>query len=62
MVFLVFSIAAWAAEPGRRGREYGRSEVDTRRQQMEQEAQAIASVIQKALTDLSVALTLLTLS
>jgi hypothetical protein len=52
MVFLVFSIGAWAAEPGRRGRENGRSEVDARKQQMEQEAQAMASVVQKALTDL----------
>lgn len=52
MVFVVFSVLAWADEPGRRGREYGRSEADTRKQQMEQEAQAMASVIQKALTDL----------
>jgi len=51
-IVAVFSIAAWAAEFGGRGREYGRSEVDIRRQQMEQEAQAIASVVQKALTDL----------
>ncbi|MDH4203043.1 MAG: hypothetical protein OEV87_09120 [Phycisphaerae bacterium] len=52
MVFLVFSIGAGAAELGRRGRENGRSEVDARKQQMEQEAQAMASVVQKALTDL----------
>ncbi|MHC5157408.1 MAG: hypothetical protein ACYSOZ_04815 [Planctomycetota bacterium] len=52
MVFLVFSIGARAAEFGRRGRENGRSEVDARKQQMEQEAQAMASVVQKALTDL----------
>lgn len=51
-IFVIFSIAAWAAEPGRRSRENGRSEVDTRKQQMEQEAQAMASVVQKALTDL----------
>ena len=51
-IVLIFSIAAWAAEPGRRGRENGRSEVDPRKQQMEQEAQAMASVVQKALTEL----------
>jgi hypothetical protein len=52
IVFIVFSIGAWAAEPGRRGRENGHSEIDARKQQMEQEAQAMASVVQKALTDL----------
>lgn len=52
MVFVLFSTGSWGAESGRRSRVDRRDEPDTRKQQMEQEAQARASDVQKALTDL----------